>query len=124
MSGKILVDTNILVELLNGNERIAAYIEGYEICISAITEIELMSNPRLNKSDLNELKKLLDSFSKYDILTEEIKLLASKYRRNKIIRRTPDAIILATASYYNIPLFTMDSDFENVKNIDIIFIKQ
>ncbi|MBK7041756.1 MAG: hypothetical protein IPH46_15125 [Bacteroidetes bacterium] len=56
MNGRILVDTNILIELLSGNERIAAFIDGYEIGISFITEIELMSNPQLSKSELNTLK--------------------------------------------------------------------
>jgi len=63
MNGRILADTNILVELLNGNERVAAFIDGYQICISAITEIELLSNPQLNKSDLILLKKLLNNFT-------------------------------------------------------------
>ncbi len=123
MNGRILADTNILVELLNGNERVAAFIDGYQICISAITEIELLSNPQLNKSDIILLKKLLNNFTKYDILTEEIKTLASNYRRKKVIRKTPDAIILATANYYKISLITMDADFEHIKDGDIIFIK-
>ncbi|MBK6329623.1 MAG: PIN domain-containing protein [Bacteroidetes bacterium] len=123
MNGRILVDTNILIELLSGNERIAAFIDGYEIGISFITEIELMSKPQLSKSELNTLKKLLNNFTKYDILTEEIKMLASMYRRNKIIRKTPDAIILATAGFYNLPLLTMDADFQHIKEVDIIFIK-
>jgi predicted nucleic acid-binding protein len=123
MNGRILADTNILVELLNGNERVAAFIDGYQLCISAITEIELLSNPQLNKADIILLKKLLNNFTKYDILTEEIKTLASNYRRKKIIRKTPDAIILATANYYKISLITMDADFEHIKDGDIIFIK-
>ena len=69
------------------------------------------------------MKKLLNNFTKYDILTEEIKTLASNYRRKKIIRKTPDAIILATANYYKISLITMDADFEHIKDGDIIFIK-
>lgn len=123
MNGRILVDTNVLVELLSGNRRIAEYIHDYEICISAITEIELLSNSSLNKSDLLIVQKLIQHCTVFDELNESIKKMAANYRRNKIIKKTPDAIIAATASYYKLSLFTMDADFEYLKEIDIVFIK-
>lgn len=83
MNGKILVDTNILVELLEGNSRIASYITDIEICISGITEIELLSNPALSKSDVTIIEELLKLCIKFDVLLPEIKLEASKYRRKK-----------------------------------------
>lgn len=46
MNGKILVDTNILAELLEGNSRIASYISELEICISGINEMEPLSKSR------------------------------------------------------------------------------
>ena len=71
MNGRIIVDTNVLVELLMGNRRIAMYLHEYEICISAITEIELLSNPSLNK---------IQQCTVFDELNESIKTMAAKYR--------------------------------------------
>jgi predicted nucleic acid-binding protein len=122
MNGKILVDTNILVELLEGNSRIASYITDIEICISGITEIELLSNPALSKSDVTIIEELLKLCIKFDVLLPEIKLEASKYRRKKIIKKTPDAIIAGTAKYYSIPLLTMDKDFKSLSDVDVIII--
>ena len=123
MNGRTIVDTNVLVELLMGNRRIAMYLHEYEICISAITEIELLSNPSLNKSELLIVQKLIQQCTVFDELNESIKTMAAKYRRNKIVKKTPDAIIAATAFYYKLSLFTMDADFEHLKEIDIVFIK-
>ena len=122
MNGKILVDTNILVELLEGNSRIASFITDSEICISCITEIELLSNPSLSKSDIAIIEELLRMCVKFDVLLPEIKREASKYRRKKIIKRTPDAIIAGTAKYYSIPLLTMDDDFKSLSDIDVVII--
>ncbi len=122
MNGKILVDTNILAELLEGNTRIASFITDVEICISGITEIELLSNPALTKSDITIVEELLKLCIKFDVLLPEIKLEAAKYRRKKIIKKTPDAIIAGTARYYSIPLLTMDKDFKSLSDIDVIII--
>lgn len=122
MNGKILVDTNILAELLEGNTRIASYISNIEICISGITEIELLSNPTLSKSDIVIVEELLNLCTKFDVLLPEIKVEASKYRRKKIIKKTPDAIIAGTAKYYSIPLLTMDNEFKSLSDVDVIIV--
>lgn len=120
MNGRLLADTNVLVELLSGNKRVADVLNEYNICISAITEIELLSNPRLNSSDLTIVRNLINKFYVFDYLTPEIKKLASELRRKKKVKKTPDAIIAATAITNNVSLFTLDSDFESIKELDMI----
>lgn len=122
MNGRILADTNILIELLKGNKRVAEYIDEYEICISAISEIELLSNPLLKKQEIGTIRNLLSSCIIFDILNDEIKEFSSEYRRKKIIRKTPDAIIAATAKHHRLSLLTLDSDFAILKDIDVIYI--
>lgn len=122
MNGRILVDTNIMAELLEGNKRIASFLTDTEICISGITEIELLSNPTLSKTDIAIIEELLKLCITFDVLLPEIKMQASKYRRKKIIKKTPDAIIAATAKYYSVPLLTMDNDFKSLSDVDVIII--
>lgn len=44
--------------------------------------------------------------------------------RNKYKLKIPDAIIAASAIVYNLPLITSDKEFEQVKELDLIFIKK
>ncbi len=52
MNGNSLfADTNILIYLLQGNAEIAEILNGKEIYISFITELELLAFPNLNSSE-------------------------------------------------------------------------
>ena len=73
MSGdRLFVDTNILIYLLNGNKEVATILDGKEIVISFITELELLSFPKLTKSQTRIIKSLLKD-CKVINLNQEIK---------------------------------------------------
>ena len=49
---KIFVDTNILIYLLNGDLDIAKILDGKDIVISVITELELKSFPKITEKGI------------------------------------------------------------------------
>ncbi len=60
MSGSsVLVDTNILIYLFKGNERIYELLKGRDIWVSFITEMELLAFDGHSAAELNTIKKFL-----------------------------------------------------------------
>ena len=47
----IMIDTNIAIALLNGDESLAEMFDGKEVRISFITELELLCKPNLKASE-------------------------------------------------------------------------
>jgi len=122
MSGKeILVDTNIILYLLNGSETLANFLQGKNIYFSFITELELIDFKE-NKSEELQISELLDDCSIIQ-LNEKIKA-KYKYVRKKYRLKLADAIIAATALAHNLPLITADTGFKVVEEIDLILIEK
>lgn len=123
MSGtNILVDTNILIYFLKGNEKIKSiFIEQIPI-ISFISELELLSFPGLNTTDTKLIRSFLSDIKVVDI-NKTIKEKAIQYRRDNNVK-LPDAIIAATAFYENIPLLTADKDFEKILDWEVFIFEE
>jgi predicted nucleic acid-binding protein len=121
MNGSSLVlDTNVVLQLLNGNPDLVELIHQKRIYLSFINQLELLSYSRLTKGELNQVEKFIGDCHVIDI-NEEIKngviALRKKYRL-----KLPDSIILATASFFELPFLTFDKDFEKIdyKNLIIL----
>ena len=118
----LLVDTNILIYLLDKNPGVLPVLENKSIYISFISELELLSCKNYTANELKVLNALLNDCIIIDI-NAEIKIFSVNYRiKNKL--KLPDAIIAATAQHLGIPLLTADRDFTNLKNIDIVIFEQ
>ena len=109
----ILIDTNIVLYLLNGNENILNQIQGKEVFISVITEIELLSYSKITESETSEISNLLSGLTIIEI-NEKVKQ-NTIYLRKKHNTKTPDSIILGTAQHLNIPLFTADKRLKKIE---------
>lgn len=119
MSGnKIFVDTNILLYFLKGNSKIREILFGREIVISFITEIELLSFPFKLESEKEKVKNMLSFFTIIES-NKEIKENTIKIRKKSRLK-LPDSMILATAKFTNLSLFTADKDFIKAKDYDIV----
>ena len=122
MNGKeILVDTNIILYLLNGDDTLVDFLQGKNIYLSFITELELIDF-KDNKSEELQINELLDDCSIIQ-LNEKIK---DRYRyvRKKYRLKLADAIIAATALANNLPLITADTGFKAVDEIKLILIEK
>lgn len=77
-----LLDTNIILYLLRGDKDIPSLIKGSDIYISFITEMELLSFPKLSAGERSKIDALLNDVLILDFNSEIKKtaiLLRSKY---------------------------------------------
>ena len=86
MSGiSILADTNIVVYLLNGNYRIAELLDGKEVYLSFITELELFGKRNLTTAEKRKIQSLLDDCVVVDI-NASIKATVVKLRERYTLK--------------------------------------
>lgn len=110
MSGReLVVDTNIIILTLGGNERLADYVEGRKLFISVITEIEALSYPGLSKTGQDSVEAYIGRCTVLG-LSERIKREAIRVRM-QYKEKLPDAFIAATAIAFERPLPTADQGF-------------
>lgn len=115
---KLFVDTNILLYFLKGEPDVVELIADKDLILSVITEIELLSFPKINHDTEQQIKSLLKACTILD-LEREIKDLTIDFRRKYKIK-LPDAIIAASVYSRKIPLLTSDKDFKKIEELDIL----
>ena len=118
----ILLDTNIVLYLLNGEETLIPLLEEKNLFLSFISQLELLGARYLNPEDIIKIKEFISECTIIDI-TEGIKEFAIDLRKNYSIK-LPDCIILATSLWLNIPLITADQDFKKIETADLIYFKR
>lgn len=119
MSGnKLFLDTNIILYFLGNDPDVVKALEESEVVVSFISELELLSYPKISETEEAQIRGFLDSTQLVDI-NQEIKEISIDLKR-KYKLKLPDAIIAASSYYFNLPLFTADSDFSKVVELDVI----
>jgi predicted nucleic acid-binding protein len=108
-----ILDTNIVIYLLEG--RLAQRIEADDVCVSIITEIELLSHARLNDESERAIRAFLAAVRIVG-LVPAIKDSAILLRRRHGLK-IPDAIVAATALSMNATLFTNDTTLAGTPGI-------
>lgn len=120
---KIVLDTNILIEILKNNTLIVSTFHqtSSKFAISSISSMELYYGAR-NKKELQELKKFITFFDtiKLDgVISTTATLLIEKYAKNHNLT-IPDALIAATALRHNYPLWTLNiKDFHYIDGLSL-----
>jgi hypothetical protein len=64
---RLFVDTNILLYYLKGNDEVVELIVDKDLTISFITELELLSFPKLTTETENQIKDLLNNCTIVDV---------------------------------------------------------
>ena len=119
MSGNnLLLDTNIVLYLLNGDVTLIPLLEDKNLFVSFITQLELLVYKDLSQKDLDNIQMFLDECTIIDI-TPPIKDTTVDLRR-KYNLKLPDSIIIATGIWLNIPVISSDLDFTKVEEADIV----
>ena len=105
-----LVDTNIIIYYLNGDEIAIDWLRKHKgLSISIIASLEVLSYPFTEEED-EIVRGFLDAFGLFDLDQPIFEKTIQLRRTHKI--KLPDAIIAATASYHNLTLVTRNvSDF-------------
>lgn len=106
----MLVDTDVLIWYMRGNENAYDAIESLDrFSISAVTYMELVQGMR-NKSELNALRRALHGWNAGVLyLSEEISAKAVFYVEQHFLSHSlqlADALIGATAIAHGLPLMT------------------
>ena len=119
---KIILDTNILIEILKNNPDTIKEVEKYtQHYISSITKMELFYGAR-DKKELEQLNEFVSLFTILP-LSENISKLAEnlvyKYAKSHTLD-IPDALIAATSLTTKYKLFTYNKkDFKYIDNINL-----
>jgi len=120
MSGnKLFLDTNIVLYLLSGDQTIAEFLNGKQLYISVITELELLAYKGITSNEESIIKDFVKQ-CKIITINNTIKQETIKVRK-KYNTKLPDSIIIATAIYLDLPLITADIAFKQVENLSLIF---
>ena len=116
MSGdKYLLDTNIILYILSGNETIARHLHQQVLFTSVISEIELLGYKDLTPKEEKGIKEFLSGF-RIITIDEAIKTEAIGLRK-KYALKIPDCIIAATAITLNLTFITSDKQFRQISNL-------
>ncbi len=122
MSGnKLLLDTNAVSYFLAGHQVLKSLFAEKELCISFITEMELLSYSGFSSQERKNIKEFIAQCWLVE-MSSEIKETAIGLRLAHRIK-LPDAIIAATSLILEIPLVSLDNDFTKVKLLDLILVE-
>ena len=110
---RLLVDTNIILYALKGDNALTDLIDGQELFISFVTRIELLSFPKIDAAGV----ELIERFLQQVPVVESSPVINADaiYLRRKSGLEVPDAIIAASARFLGVRLMTADKDFKKVE---------
>ena len=114
----LLIDTNIALYLLNGDQTIADLLDGRNVYLSFISELELLGFQGITEDEKAVIKELLSQCIVID-LNYSIKDITVALKQNYNLK-LPDAIFAATSLYLNLPLISADKGFERVPDLHFI----
>ncbi|MEZ4757945.1 MAG: PIN domain-containing protein [Flavobacteriales bacterium] len=120
MSGeRILADTNILIRMFSNEKAVVDLLDGADVHVSFITEIELLATSRITDAQAKQIRAFLDQCIIVSA-EREVRRFAIDFRKQTGLK-LPDCIIAATAAYLNMPLVTGDKDFEKLQDDIALF---
>lgn len=114
----LLLDTNIVLYLLNGDTVLESYLQDKNFYLSFISELELLSYREITPEEETAVHYFLNESALIDINTG-IKEITKQIRRNYRLK-LPDAIVAATAIFLGIALISADNHFKQVKELTFI----
>ncbi|MDT8339340.1 MAG: type II toxin-antitoxin system VapC family toxin [Sulfurimonas sp.] len=121
---KIVLDTNILIEILKGNQDIVQKLEesSFLYAISSISAMELYYGA-INKAELFKLQKFISLFEEIE-LNKSISKVATElifeYSKSHNLD-IPDSLIAATAIDSNLRLYTLNTkDFRYIDGLVLL----
>lgn len=118
----VLLDTNIVLYFMNGEETLIPLLEEKNIFLSFISQLELLGSKNIDPGDVQKIKNFIEECTVIDV-TPGIKEITIQIRRNYSLK-LPDSIILATSLWLNMPLVSADKDFKKADIADLIFFQK
>lgn len=121
MKSKLFIDTNIIIYALQGDKHIANLIDEERLSMSFVTEIELLSWPKL--SDLDD--KVIRNFINACRIVEYSSGLKEKVIevRKKYSLKMSDAFVAASSILDDSPLISADNAFSKVRELQFFRVR-
>lgn len=127
---QVLLDSNIVIYLLNKEMKVISFIEKFKqtiFCISKITWIEVLAGSHNHQKTIPELMEDLTRFTQISI-HDAIGLMAARLIQTDILygrkNEFQDSVIAATAIVHKTPLITNNpKDFRRFKGLKVIAVK-
>ncbi len=114
----LIVDSNIVLHVLAGNEQLESLLDNTTIHIPFIVEIELLSHPNIRSRELGLIKSFINDSIQIPY-SEKIKEFVIELRRESKVR-IPDAFVAASSLLTDFPLVTADKGFSRIKNLNLL----
>lgn len=114
----VILDTNIVLYLLNGDRILSELLYQKKLYLSFISQLELLGFRGITSKQHTEISKFIHDCIVIDI-NEEIKKEVISLRKKSTLK-LPDSIVLATARFLSLPLITSDEDFKSISFAEII----
>ena len=119
MSGNSLViDTNIALYLLSGDQKVASILQDSQIYISFITELELLGYKNITPTEHRSIKNFLSDCIIIDI-NDAIKNHVVSIRKLHSVK-LPDSIIASTALFLELPLLSADKGYKRITGFSLL----
>lgn len=120
MSGsKLLMDSNVIMYLLNGDTDVAEIINGKQVYLSFISQLELLGYGGLTDVEKERIIGFFNDINTHIIdINAPIKDLVIDIRQNNRVK-LPDAIVMGTAMFLDMPVLTADKDFAKVTDLQL-----
>ena len=118
-----LLDTNILIEILKGNQRTITELNmlNSSYAVSIISYMELIYGA-FNSAEVKKIEKFLSNFEVIDVnkeVSQRALELIKKYAKSHTLD-IPDALVAATAIVKSYKLFTYNKkDFIYIKSLQL-----
>ncbi len=123
MTDYLLCDTCVIIDFMNGRSQVLSELINNEttLFINSIIEMELLQGAR-DKKELRIIENKLHSFRLLNMQQDIFDLATQNIRSYRLSHNLalPDAIIGATATFYQIPLFTYNrKDFKFLPDVQL-----
>ncbi len=115
---KLLLDTNAVLYVLGGDETLASFLNGKELYLSIISELELLSYKKITQKEIKAITSFLSELT-IENISEEIKKATIEIRKSTNLK-LPDCIIAATSLTLSIPIISSDKHLSSVPGLDIV----
>lgn len=115
----VVFDTNAFIYFIEGDLRLSEYSNS-TIYISEFTEMELKGRFGISNQELQHLNEILSDFIILPFNNEIKERAISIRHKNRL--KLPDALIVSTAMWIELPFVTADKDFKNVENLNLIML--
>lgn len=118
------LDSNIVIGYLNGDDKIARQLANWRnnkvpLFISVITEIEVLSHPKLRPEEITKIKRFIREFTAVPVDHQVGEIAAAIRRKTKI--SVGDSLVVATAILTHSSLVSRDEGLiKKAKNFAVV----